>query len=199
MRKLILIILLLVFTTSAYSQRWGSIVRIDGTNISVARVNDYMEYCYHRQYKENWCWAACLQMVLDYYGLEVSQSRIVERAYGDDYDLTANGEDIAAAVNGWYLGGAWIHATSEKYKSAKTLIEALVKGTPLIIGLDERYSSTGHAYVLTHVFFTTDTYGNMTPSRVLVVNPANSGDLEESLDWDEFYERINTIVVVTKN
>jgi hypothetical protein len=138
-------------------------------------------------------------MVLDYYGLEVSQSRIVERAYGDDYDLTANGEDIAAAVNGWYLGGAWIHATSEKYKSAKTLIEALVKGTPLIIGLDERYSSTGHAYVLTHVFFTTDTYGNMTPSRVLVVNPANSGDLEESLDWDEFYERINTIVVVTKN
>lgn len=198
MKKLVLFILFLVLATSAYTQRKGSIVRIDGT-VSVARVNDYMEQCYHRQYKENWCWAACLQMVLEYYGLEVSQSRIVERAYGDDYDLTANGEDIAAAVNGWYLGGALVRATTERYKSAKTLIDSMIKGTPLIMGLDERYSSTGHAYVLTHVFFTTDAYGNMTPSRVLVVNPANSGDLEEGLDWDEFYERINTIVVVTKS
>lgn len=202
MKKLIpfilLLILLLVFATAANAQRRGSMVRIDGS-ISVARVNDYVEYCYHRQYKDNWCWAACVQMVLDYYGLEVTQSRIVERAYGDAYDFTADGEDIVDAIDRWNVNGSLIRATSEKYKSAKTLIDAMTKGTPLIIGLDEQFTSTGHAYVLTHVFFTTDYRGNMTPTRVLVVNPANEGDLEESLDWDEFYERINTIIIVTKS
>jgi len=198
MKKLILSVLLMTIVTMAFAQRRGSVVRIDG-NVSAACVNDYMEYCHHRQYKDNWCWAACVQMVLDYYGLEVSQSRIVERAYGDDYDFTANKNDIIGALNGWYVGGYTVRASYERYKNAKTLIDAIASGRPLIIGLNEKYTSTGHAYVLTHIFFTRDYNGNMTPTRVVVINPANSGDLEESLDWSEFYKRINTIITVTKN
>lgn len=197
MKKKILLAFLLFSPFLSYAQRYGSIVRIDGT-ISVARVNDYMEYCLHRQYKDNWCWAACVQMVLDYYGLNVSQSKIVERAYGDYSDFTANKEDIIDAIDGWLISGSIVRATYEKYKSAKTLIDAMTKGTPLIIGLNERYASVGHAYVLTHIFFSRDNYGNMTPTRVVVLNPANSGDLEESLDWSEFYKRINTIITITK-
>lgn len=198
MKRLILYALILFLSMTTTAQRRGSVVRIDGS-ISVARVNDYMESCFHRQYKDNWCWAACVQMVLDYYGLPVSQSRIVERAYGDDYDFTANKHDIISALNGWYVGGYTVRASYESYKSAKTLIDAIASGRPLIIGLNEKYTSTGHAYVLTHIFFTKDYYGNMTPTRVVVVNPYNSGDLEESLDWTEFYKRINTIITVTKS
>lgn len=182
-------------TSPAFPQRNGSVVRIDGS-ISVARVSDYMEYCFHRQYKDNWCWAACVQMVLDYYGLEVSQSSIVEQAYGDDCDFTANKNDIINALNGWRVNGHTVRASYERYKNAKTLIDAITSGKPLIIGLNEKYTSTGHAYVLTHIFFTKDNNSNMTPTRVVVINPANSGDLEESLDWSEFYKRINTIITV---
>ena len=158
-----------------------------------------MEYCFHRQYKDNWCWAACVQMVLDYCGIEVAQSKIVERAYGNTYDLTANKNDIVSAINGWHIGGHTVWASYERYKNAKTLIDAITSGRPLIVGLNERYTSTGHAYVLTHIFFTRDYNGNMTPTKVVVVNPANSGDLEESLDWSEFYNRINTIISITKS
>ena len=198
MKRLILYALILLLSMTTTAQRRGSVVRIDGS-ISVARVNDYMESCFHRQYKDNWCWAACVQMVLDYYDLSVSQSRIVERAYGDDYDFTANKRDIINALNGWYVGGYTVRASYESYKSAKTLIDAIASGRPLIIGLNERYTSTGHAYVLTHIFFTKDYYGNMTPTRVVVINPYNRGDLEESLDWTEFYKRINTIITITKS
>lgn len=198
MKRLALFALLLFSTMLLHAQRRGSMVKIDGA-ISVARVNDYIEYCFHRQYKDNWCWAACVQMVLDYYGVDVTQSRIVERAYGDDYDFTANKNDIIDALNGWYINGCTIRANYERYKNAKTLIDAIASGRPLIIGLNENYTSTGHAYVLTHIFFTIDYNGNMTPMRVVVVNPANSGDLEESLEWTEFYKRINTIITVTKS
>lgn len=196
MKKLILFTLMSLSTTLSFSQMHGSVVRIDGS-ISVARVNDYIENCYHCQYKDNWCWAACVQMVLDYYGLSVSQSRIVEQAYGDDYDFTANKYDIIDALNGWYVNGYTVRANYERYKNAKTLIDAIANGSPLIIGLNERYTSTGHAYVLTHIYFTKDYNGNMTPTRVVVINPAKSGDLEESLDWSEFFKRINTIITVT--
>lgn len=198
MKKFVLFALLLLLTTLSFAQRHGSVVRIDGS-ISVACVNDYMEYCHHRQYKDNWCWAACVQMVLDYYGLSVSQSRIVERAYGDDYDFTANKNDIIGAINGWNVNGYTVYASFERYKNAKTLIDAIANGCPLIIGMNEQYTSSGHAYVLTHIFFTKDYNGNMTPTRVVVINPAKSGDLEESLDWSEFYKRINTIITVIKS
>lgn len=197
MNKLLVVALFFLSTTLSFSQKHGSVVRIDGS-ISVASVNEYFESCFHRQYKDNWCWAACVQMVLDYYGLSVSQSRIVERAYGDEYNFTANKNDIIRAINGWYVNGYTVRARYERYKNAKTLIDAVASGRPLIIGLNEQYTSSGHAYVLTHIFFTKDYNGNMTPTRVVVINPANSGDLEESLDWSEFYKRINTIIIVTK-
>lgn len=198
MKKFVLCALLLLAATLSFAQRRGNVLRIDGS-ISVARVNDYIEHCFHRQYKENWCWAACIQMVLDYYGLSVSQTHIVERTYGNDYDFTANKNNIIGALNGWYINGHTVRANYERYKNAKTLIDAIANGRPLIIGLDEKYTSTAHAYVLTHIFFTKDYNGNMTPMRVVVINPANDGDLEESLDWYEFYKRINTIINITKS
>lgn len=198
MKKIVLFSFILFSATLSFAQRCGSIISIDGS-ISVARVNAYIESCFHRQYKDNWCWAACVQMVLDYYSLSVSQSRIAERVYGGNYDFTANKNDIISALNGWYINGYTVWASYEKYKNAKTLIDAIANGKPLIIGLDEKYTSTGHAYVLTHIFFTKDYNGNLTPIRVVVINPANSYDLEESLDWSEFYKRINTIITLTKS
>lgn len=196
MRNWILAFVLLLSCFVTDAQRRGSLIRIDRT-ISVACVDDYIEYCYYRQYKDNWCWAACIQMVLDYHGIYVSQSKIVERAYGGLYDFTANKNDIIDAIDGWSVNNTRIRASSERYKNPQTLINAIAGGTPLIIGLNEDYTATGHAYVLSHIFFSQDNYGNMIPERVVVVNPANDGDMEESLEWLDFYKRINTIITIS--
>lgn len=198
MRKIIISLLLLCcFSISVYGQREGSIVNI-GSNVSVAMVDDYFDYCHHRQLYENWCWAACVQMVLDYMGLSATQSSIVTRVYGDTYNVTADGSNIVEALDGWYVDGSYIHVQNEKQKNAKTLIDKLVMHSPLIVGLDESYSQVGHAYVLSHIFFERESDGSMMPTRVLVVNPAKSGDMEESLSWTSFYNRINTIVSISK-
>lgn len=195
MKNIIISIFLLAISSPLFAQRRGNLINID-RNISVAKVNDYFEYCFHSQYKDNWCWAACVQMVFSYYGIDISQSRIVRKVYDESYDITANKEDIVSSINGWHIDGRVVHAKYESYKNAKTLIDAIVHGTPIITGLDEsRY--VGHAYVLTHIFFSRDSKGNMTPIRVVLVNPAKSIDLEESLSWSEFYRRINTIITIT--
>ena len=35
-----------------------------------------------RQRQANWCWAACVQMVLNYHGLHITQEQVVEKIYG---------------------------------------------------------------------------------------------------------------------
>ena len=47
-----------------------------------------------KQRMENWCWAACIQMVLNYHGLYVDQQDIVTRIYGAAIDRPANGESL---------------------------------------------------------------------------------------------------------
>lgn len=198
MRKVLWFSMLLYcFSVPIYAQRKGSIVNID-SNVSVALVDEYFDYCHHRQLYENWCWAACVQMVLDYIGLSATQSSIVTKVYGDTYNVTADGSHIVEALDGWYVDGSYIYAQYETRKSAKTLIDKLIKHSPLIVGLDENYSQVGHAYVLSHIFFERDADGTMVPTRVLVVNPAKSGDMEESLSWTNFYDRINTIISISK-
>ena len=155
--------------------------------------------CFHTQVGDNWCWAACIQMVLEYQGMHVSQSSIVKRAYGDTYDITANKKDIVRALNGWYKDGHIIYARYETFKSVDILVNDLVHRYPIIVGLNERGGSVGHSYVLSHIYFTKDYYGNLQPFKVVVVNPAKSYSQEETLDWNDFFQRINTIVHVYRN
>lgn len=53
-----------------------------------------------------WCWAACIQMVLGSQGISVSQEDIVRRTYGCDPfgrlpDWSASDQTITANLNGW--------------------------------------------------------------------------------------------------
>lgn len=175
--------------------RSGQIIAIDNS-IYVAMVDPSFDYSVHSQRADNWCWAACAQMVLDYQNVYIPQSTIVSRVYGGSYNLTANRKDIVRALNGWSVDGYRIRARYENSKSAEVLINDLVQHYPIIVGLNQRGSSTGHAYVLTHIYFTRDYYGNLSPFKVVVVNPASSYSMEEALDWDDFFNRINTIIHV---
>ena len=40
-----------------------------------------MNFVAARQLNSQWCWAACIKMVLNYYGVSITQKQIVARTY----------------------------------------------------------------------------------------------------------------------
>jgi len=108
----------------------------------------------------------------------------VKHVYGEAYDRTASGNTIATALNGWKD----FRVISYNYKSTQSLVDNLVLSGPLIIGTEE------HAYLLTHIYFTKDLYGNLDPFKVILINPKTAK--EEVRNWSDFFRSINTIVII---
>lgn len=188
----------LLFCTDSYimSQDRGTIYKLEN-GIYVAAVNVRFESCHAQQQNENWCWAACVEMVLKYQNVNISQKEIVERAFGADGNVTANGADIVRAASGWYYNGTYINAKQEYLKSVTSMIDDLAYHYPIIIGLKDGYQGDiGHAYVLTHIYYRIDVSGNVSPFKVVLIDPWITGDQEKVIDWNDFYKRITTIVHV---
>jgi len=55
------------------------------------------------QQQDMWCWAACVQMILGYYGIRLTQEQIVSRVFGQPFNEPASDEVISASLNGWGL------------------------------------------------------------------------------------------------
>lgn len=159
----------------------GQIVAIDNS-VFVAMVDISIEDCICIQEKENWCWAACVQMICLYNDLKIQQPEIVYHVYGASYDWTASGNEMAESFEGWH--GFTVH--SYLSKTPQSFINEIASGHPLIIGYDE------HAYLLTHIYYKKTSNGSLTPFKVIIINP--SLGKEEVLDWDKFYRELNTIV-----
>lgn len=60
-----------------------------------------MTYCAAKQEKQNWCWAACIQMVYSTQGIKVSQEDIVEETLGVVIDVPAGPQHFMDALKGW--------------------------------------------------------------------------------------------------
>jgi len=127
--------------------------------------SETLNYCAASQQKSQWCWAATIEMVLRYYGLEVSQEAIVARSYGTDAygnlpDLSASYDLINANLNNWS-----VDANGNSYKieaqmgfgapNPDVLFEELAQGSPIIVGY-ETPQGTGHAVVITAAGFVGD-------------------------------------------
>ena len=83
---LILLSLIALLTPMTGSARpRGQIVAIDNS-VFVALVDASIESCIRVQEKDNWCWAACVQAVLQYNGMWKPQSDIVRQVYGSPYN-----------------------------------------------------------------------------------------------------------------
>jgi hypothetical protein len=52
------------------------------------------------QLKTEWCWAASVQMVLNWYDIPVTQSEVVNRIYHKNIDAAASENQIATALSG---------------------------------------------------------------------------------------------------
>jgi len=122
------------------------------------------EFDYDAAAQENvqWCWAASIQMVLNYYGLKVNQEMVVEKSYPRDekgelpnwpatYDLITNN------LNNWVIpyNGSLHHVRAEMGEGAPSpaaLLEELSNGRPVILAFETGNHST-HAIVVTGCYF----------------------------------------------
>ena len=146
---------------------------------------------YGRQRSANWCWAACIQMVLNYHGLYVTQEEIVTRIYGQLVDQPGQPEQILQALSGWApdLRGRYSAIIADTYSiTGPSLVSDLAYRWPLIVGL--RGDPVGHAYVLTAVTYEVDAWNNPIFKSVVLRNPWPDSPSREEMRWEEFISRV---------
>ncbi|MBI3924875.1 MAG: C39 family peptidase [Armatimonadetes bacterium] len=147
-----------------------------------------------RQQMENWCWAACVQMVLNYHGLYVTQEEIVRRVYGAAVDRPANPAQIMAALTGWApdIRGKRSAIYADPYHiDPLTVINDLDHRWPLIVGLAAPQPGVqGHAYVLTGAYFYLDANQQPIIYRVILRDPYPTRDSRVEMSMEEFGQRL---------
>ncbi|MFN8255806.1 MAG: papain-like cysteine protease family protein [Bacteroidales bacterium] len=114
-----------------------------------------LNYATSVQKKPLWCWAASIQMVLNYYNVAITQEQIVEQTYGKNPDgsipnLPANLETLHRNLNNWGIDnkGKRYFVNAEfgfGPPEAILLIEELSQKRPVIIGYK---GNVGHHIVV---------------------------------------------------
>ncbi len=124
------------------------------------------------QYQSQWCWAAAIAMIFDYFGSPVSQARIVKETFGSIVNLPAYPEDLLRPIN-----RAWADDSGRRFVSlggllpfnTRTIATFLGNDRPLIIG------SVGHIMVLTAYRWVEDPRGETHAISALALDPALGG------------------------
>ena len=120
------------------------------------------------QHLSQWCWAACIEMVFRYYGLQVPQAHIVRQTWGEIVNLPGHPSQILANLN-----RPWIDASGRRFgvsgnvstANPITAAQDLAQDMPLIIG------TMGHAMVLTSLTYVRDPVGNGNVISAVVRDP----------------------------
>ena len=150
-----------------------------------------------RQRQANWCWAATVQMVLNYHGLFVNQEQVVARIYGALVDRPAVPEQILDALRGWApdVRGRFsaISATPVVY-SGSEIVGDLALRWPLIVGLAGQ--PVGHAYVLTAAYYRVDRFNQPVITHVVLRDPWPFSPSRQEVTWREFRARLRFIARV---
>ncbi|MFB9843548.1 C39 family peptidase [Mucilaginibacter ginsenosidivorans] len=128
------------------------------------------------QHNSNWCWAASLQMIFNYYGVNITQEQIVARSYGIDPNgelpnWTGSWQVITANLNNWSVdnSGRQYAVRAVFYQGAPNpayLIQELSRQHPILIGYQSGPNS-GHAVVITACSYTESYYGPVIQSIVV--------------------------------
>lgn len=120
------------------------------------------DYAYSSQHNSEWCWAASIQMVLNYYGIRISQEDIVARSYGVAPggrlpDWPGSFQTITANLNGWSIDdGGQVYTVSAQLgwgaPPPTLLLTELNNQRPVILAYMNGPGS-GHAVVSTAASF----------------------------------------------
>jgi hypothetical protein len=170
MMKKIKLIFFLMLTLSIGQQVLGqqpTYVGIESSNFN---------YFASSQRSSNWCWAASLQMIFNYYGVSITQEQIVARSYGVDPngnlpDWAGSFPVITANLNNWNVdnnGRQYVVAASLNWGAPTPtyLIQELYAQHPVLIGYQSS-PNTGHAVVITACSYIQTAYGPIIQSIVV--------------------------------
>lgn len=120
------------------------------------------------EHVRQWCWAACIEMVFKYHGLEVSQETIVQRLWGGIENIPGQPRHILASLNrSWRdSNNRRFFVAGESYPSNLIIAsQDLSRNLPLIIG------NNGHVMVLTSIRYNKNNWGNVSLIEVEVRDP----------------------------
>ena len=170
MTKTTKLILILILSFSIGQNVFGQ----QATYVGIPSNN--FNYFASSQRNSNWCWAASLQMIFNYYGVSITQEQIVARSYGvDPYGQLPNWagsfQVITANLNNWNVdnNGRQYSVSASLNWGAPTpayLIQELAAQRPVLIGYQSSPNS-GHAVVITACSYTQTAYGPIIQSIVV--------------------------------
>jgi hypothetical protein len=143
-----------------------------------------------RQRRENWCWAASVQMALNVAGIRVTQEQVVERIYGGDIDRGGTPQQIMEAMTGWAptISGTAALLNPLPLTNDSEMIDDLSLGWPLIVGLTNPDGS-GHAEVITAVTYGIGPNGAPVFRSVILRDPWPYNASRVEMSWPEFSAR----------
>lgn len=168
--KTTIITLITLASTSSFAQTQPVYVGIPTQNFN---------YFASPQHNSNWCWAASLQMIFNYYGVNITQEQIVARSYGVDPNgelpnWTGNWQVITQNLNNWSVDNngrqyAVMATFNQGAPSPYYLIQQLSQGRPILIGYQSGPNS-GHAVVITACSYI-QTYDGPVIQSIVVRDP----------------------------
>ncbi|MGZ3753283.1 MAG: C39 family peptidase [Mucilaginibacter sp.] len=183
-------LIVIVLTFGILKPSWGQ-----QQPMYVGIPSESFNYFASSQHNSNWCWAASLQMIFNYYGVNITQEQIVARSYGVDPsgnlpNWTGNFEVITENLNNWSVdnNGRRYGVQAIFNQGAPTpiyLIQQLTLQHPVLIGYQSGPNS-GHAVVITACSYIETYYGPVIQSIVVrdpwpsEENVANDGRVEHT-------------------
>lgn len=134
------------------------------------------------QYLSRWCWAACLEMVFKYHGLNLSQETIVKETWDGIENFPGQPRHILANLNRNWRDPSRERFTVSGEAYSTNLITAsrdLSQNLPLIIG------NSGRTMVLISMKYEIDNWGNGHVIEAVVIDPW-PGQGRRTLSADEW-------------
>ncbi len=151
---------------------------------------------YGKQRNYNWCWAACIQMVLNYHHILLTQEEIVKKSLGSLVDKPANPELMFKILNGQEINryGKVVKLNCNIFPTtSKEISSFLNTNKPLIVGVGQK-QGIGHAYVLIGMYYDIINYDSgvkkYNPYSVVLVDPWPGNPSTSEMNWSEFSKKV---------
>ena len=170
MKKSAMLVFLAVFVlaTPCLGQMLGPpIPELVGTGIT----RDEFDYVAAAQRQNEWCWAASIQMILNWYGLPVDQAQVVARNYGAPVNQPGTDQMISSSLNTWAIAMngqtfAIRSVTAPGPPPPLVLIQELNQKHPILLTFASGPYS-GHAVVITAARYYNTPQGPLVNSLIL--------------------------------
>ncbi len=181
----LLIIYVVLFSyTVCYSQKKDSIYHA-GLNSNELFLKAMPK---HRitQKSSNLCWAACVQLVLQYQGIKINQKKIVNQVLGVYQNLTVRTSFLVEKINNWHITiskKTFLIAATSKKLNKKNIIQHLLKNNLIILGMGDK--TNGHMYVLYGVDYKIIDNNNFVIEKIYTYNPLPRDKFLNSFSWSE--------------